>query len=310
MRIFGKGAVNPAPGPPADIEELITRAALQVIESLQPYSAALYYQSTTNKPADYTNALRILEVCMHDPDVRKWALNLRGAVAFAQKHYDEAIDDYNWANEQYPDFPLSRYNLAQALNTRGLQGTVKEKAYVDFKDALRFSLEGVAIDGDSRSKAIGYVIAGNAARHLGDNREEPNFYQNALEYYRMAAIANPTDFFAQYQQGTLLMDKLKKYDEAIQKLRLASEIDASAPETYRQWACALLLRDHQQSCDKRESNALVASLSQRAQEAETKKLKNEMSARGETGSANLKGGGPDAAQGEVQQPIDLASTSK
>lgn len=228
LRINDKGIV-PYKGQPTDkLETQFEQAALKLVERFDPLIAAYYSYSKQ----DYENALRIVHAYQVDQakNDEDWLLNLRGLIAHAQRHYDEAIAHFTRLKEAYPQFFLGRYNHGFVLIDKGLAEQSVEVAHGLFQQALAVVLEGVRIeeatDKSSRGASVGYATAGRALRYMG--RRDAAKYDEALQYFDRSILADPLFTYAYKSQGKIYQERHPPdAEKAIAKYQLAKEIDPS-----------------------------------------------------------------------------------
>jgi tetratricopeptide (TPR) repeat protein len=159
LRIASRGFVYVESESTDDLHVLFKRAAMPLLEQINPYIAGIAYLNQK----DFIRATRMAEIELRagSDDNKMWAMNLLGAIAKDQNRTSAAIAQYKKLKETFPDFPMGHYNLGHTL--------FNEK---DYQDSIHASLEGARIDPDSRSKAIGYGNAGSAFNEMRKNRVE------------------------------------------------------------------------------------------------------------------------------------------
>jgi tetratricopeptide (TPR) repeat protein len=247
-------AMASVPRPIGDIDKLFVDAAAMIVESTNPYLAASYYDAVGR----LDDAERMIKVCLKDgnDDIKPWALNLRGLIAYQRKDYDKAIEQYKYVNSKYPDFPLSRYNLAQAylaqasaLRAKALGGKDNDEISLIqaeerrlLADAHSIAVEGALHDSNVHSLAIGYNNAGLALLRLAQNRSQ---YDDALSWFVASTAFDPRYVTAQINQGVVLRDRPSPDSQAaIEKFRLATELDPQNSSGYLNWGVLLRKRDN------------------------------------------------------------------
>lgn len=106
-----------------DPETLIRQAALDTTRFIDPYIVASYrYERTVAAGGtDFTSTIEELKNCVHalpDSD-QHWVYNLWGLVQFQRKQYDDAVEQFNLALAQSPNFVLAVYNIARVEAAKG-----------------------------------------------------------------------------------------------------------------------------------------------------------------------------------------------
>ena len=134
LRRIDRGGGAPADPPPkaeAELDDLLGFGARELMKVIDPYVLASYFRNQKKPEA----ALDMIAYCLaHEPlEDDAWAHNLWGVILTDQSEYDEAIEKYQAALEENPEFDLS-------LNNRGVAWLLKgkhDRAIEDFTDALR-----------------------------------------------------------------------------------------------------------------------------------------------------------------------------
>jgi tetratricopeptide (TPR) repeat protein len=203
VRIANKGTIYTLDKPADNLDVPLKSAALRVLEQIDPYIAASYY----DRKAEYQEARRMIQVCLsnNNPDDTKWALNLSALItnklkqklekdALAddsekQLHRNETIAEFKSLTEKYPDFPPPYYNLAEAY--------IADSQY---SMALKNALVGIGYDRNKHSRAIGYYKAGKSLRFMKQDDE-------AIENFRLAVEDNPTFSGAFTEWGSIMRSR-------------------------------------------------------------------------------------------------------
>lgn len=168
IRIANKDAKTLVTNASEDFAVVIRRAAEMIVEAIDPYAAASYYEDIDR----WADVDRALDACLSpgNATTERWVHNLRGLCARRQKHYAEAAYycrmavalDGNWA------FPL--VNLGLTFHEQGSYAAALEA----------FEAAGRIDDGDEDL----YV-------HWGDSLLELGRYDHAAERYRKALELDP-----------------------------------------------------------------------------------------------------------------------
>lgn len=104
-------------------ESLIRETALDVTRFIDPYIVASYrYERTVAEGGtDFSATIDELKTCIHalpDSD-QHWVHNLWGLVHFQSRKYDEALEQFDLALKQAPDFVLAVYNIGRVQAAQG-----------------------------------------------------------------------------------------------------------------------------------------------------------------------------------------------
>ena len=150
LRITDKGAVYSHDQPMENLDELIGRAALKVVERFDPHIAAAYYYTQKQ----YDSALRMVHQSLNDSTSKNdaAALNLRGMIAKEQQRYDAALATFNDVRNRFPDYLQALHNIASTLILKG-----------DYEQAFKVAREGIAKD---PKQSAAYQAAGSALYSL------------------------------------------------------------------------------------------------------------------------------------------------
>ncbi|HTT47624.1 MAG TPA: tetratricopeptide repeat protein [Pseudolabrys sp.] len=231
--------------PTAKVDAIFPNVALQIVEQLDPYIAALYFKQNNN----ISDAQRMIDFCLTNSDhtLIPWALNLRASIAREAGLFDEAIEQFEWIDQHYPDFTLSRYNLALALRQKGEQDTANSAQL--FSDALAAATEGISKDQDLRRRAIGY-------NDIGTILEASERYEEALAQFEKSAEADPDYSLAFYNAGRMHRQR-KEFDAAVDKFMMAARLDPKYAWTYIYLIHVLDVRSHG-------ADAMIPGLTRRA----------------------------------------------
>jgi len=199
--------------PTAKVDSIFPNVALQIVEQIDPYIAALYYKQNN----DIGNALRMVDSCLTggDPELEPWALNLRASIAREAGRFDEAIEQFNWIDQHYPTFPLSRYNLAVALRQKGEQDPAHAADL--FKQAIDAASEGINLDKSPTRRAVGF-------NNIGTVYDSYKKYEDALHNFEKSEQADHGYAFALYNEGRMYRH-LKNLDVAADKFTMAANLD-------------------------------------------------------------------------------------
>jgi Flp pilus assembly protein TadD len=198
--VFSETGVITAPD---EVDILINKAALKILETTEPYVAATFLVAT----GDFTDATRLVDqiIASSPPDDEsvKWAYVLKGLIAQRNDRLDEAISEYRRAIALDPESAAAHDNLGNAL----LQHGELDEAISEYRRAIEL---------DPKS-ATAHNNLGNALRQQGKLDE-------AVSEYRLAIQLDPKFAPAHSALGNVLRQQ-GKLDEAISEHRLAIQLD-------------------------------------------------------------------------------------
>jgi hypothetical protein len=139
LRILDKGFVYVEPDSTDDLRVLFKRAALPLLEQINPYIAGVIYLHLQ----DFIAATRMAEIALKSgtADDQEWASNLIGNIADYQKRRDVAIAEFKKLSQRFPDSPLGQYNLGHELYTVGR-----------YQESIQASLDGQELIGLSNGE--------------------------------------------------------------------------------------------------------------------------------------------------------------
>jgi len=252
LRVGSHGAV---PDPPArsetELEDLLHLGARGVIRAIDPYILAVYL---LDRRSDREGAFDLIVHCLeNDPkDDDAWAYNLWGDMLRGEGQYEEAIEKYEAAIRQKPDFPTAYSNWGQVLARQGAQ----EKAIDKFK-------RGIEIDpnhtgsyfqwGDLLQREGNYAEAAKkyqkvveldpddriARTNVGLMLSHQKNYEEAFKIYKEISLKYPTYAGVYFGWSRSLYDQ-RKFDDAINKLKEAIKLEPNMSEAYNNWGYMLL----------------------------------------------------------------------
>jgi tetratricopeptide (TPR) repeat protein len=213
LRIIDKGAVSHLTEPTEKLNELVQSAALHVIERFNPVVAAYYYYARH----DLHNASRMVNAALkndiQDDDLA--ALNLRGLITTNQHLYDEALDEFRYVLERFPDTASTHSHIASVLLLKRSNQEAFEAAQASIKLAPR--------------SARAYNLAGVALIRL-------RRYDEALNFLRRSNEIDPKFAVAYYNQGIVFRDrKPPDSDKAITMFTRATDANPDYALAYRTW---------------------------------------------------------------------------
>jgi tetratricopeptide (TPR) repeat protein len=273
----GKAMVSPA-RTIENLDHLFEDAAALVVEMTNPYLAASYYDAV-KRPED---AERMISVCLREgkDDIKPWALNLRGLLAYERKDYPKAIEQYKYVNSHFPNFPLSRYNLAQAYNRQASALRAEAVASNDrieidelnrkeaklLEAAKNVATDGVLLDSNVHSLAIGYYNIGIALHKLAQNYDTSK-YDDARSFFLASTVSDSRYVSAQISLGQVLRDqpspdeetpsqRVQRIEAAIELFRRVTELDPKNPSGYFDWGRALRSLDRPEDANEMFKTAL------------------------------------------------------
>ena len=163
LRITNKGAVYSHDQPMENLDELIGRAALKVVERSDPHIAAAYYYTQKQ----YDSAPEIVHQSLNDSTSKNdaAALNLRGMIAKEQQRYDAALATFTDVRNRYPDYLQALHNIASTLILKATAAGVKSSWRKQSRKTPN-SLPPI------RPQAFGALFAAPLQRSSGLFREE------------------------------------------------------------------------------------------------------------------------------------------
>jgi tetratricopeptide (TPR) repeat protein len=201
------------------LEAAFKQAAQYIVRSTDPYTLASYLLQVGDTAGARVQAFYTLQHPPAHDDVL--AYNLLGLIHDQQKNVRAAIDMYQFAIAIDPDNPMPYLNLANIFLARE-----------DYDKALRLYTRASRTKHSSEYRDhIHYSLAGV----LGDLGR----HEEAAEHCAAAIALNPTDAWAHYSCGVVLLRQNRPRD-AILKYRQALDRDSLFGYAYLGWAGALL----------------------------------------------------------------------
>lgn len=221
LRIADKGFVYKESDSADDVRILFERAALRLLEQINPYIAGVTYL----QKKEFIAAIRMAELQLRNDanDDQAWAYNLLGRVAEDQKRTEIAKDEFSKLSRRFPRFPLSQYNLAHILIGEG-----------SYQKAILAALEGVRIDRESKRRAIGLNNAGAAFDMMRKNRIAFDRHEESA-----AGILQAVGEFLESDEKTILQrlqaGEVPDARLAIALFRAATNANPMHALAYRTW---------------------------------------------------------------------------
>ena len=203
--------------PGSDLDDLIKKAAIEVLRRIDPYVLAAYHHHQRNTDEAEKAIDEILST--GDDAARVWALTLRGNRLFEQSKFNQAIEHYNEAIKL----------------DRGFATAFSNKAYVslhngDHAGALLAVRRAHALEPDFS------VTLQNWALLL----IEANAYEDAIDKTKQAIRLDPSQAGPRILLGNILL-RLKDYSGAAAAFERAFEILPADIHRLKQLGFALYL---------------------------------------------------------------------
>ena len=151
------------------VDNLLKRAAAEVVRATEPYVLAAYLYVND----DTTQAEAVLSDMLANvwTENAPWALNLQGIMLDERERYDEALEKYRRAVTLDPELPITYHNVGNVLFAKG-----------DYDAAI--SMYEKALDLEPRFAAASYRILGRAYINIGES-------ETAIAKYKMACELDP-----------------------------------------------------------------------------------------------------------------------
>jgi tetratricopeptide (TPR) repeat protein len=219
LRIVDQGFVYLETEPTDDLHVLFKRAALPLMEQIDPYIAGLTYR----RQKDFIPATRMAEIQLRTGTIedQQWAHNLLASIAEEQNRMDIAKDEYKNLSARFPNFPLSQYNLGHLLHTQG-----------NYQESIQAALKGAHVDRNVQRRAIGYGNVGAALYAMRKSHIEFDHHNaNAAEILlSIGEIVKDDGVLAAIRNGGI-----PDSDLIIALCKASAEADPVYAAAYRLW---------------------------------------------------------------------------
>lgn len=173
IRVANQKTIALAAAPITDFANRIRRAAESIVEAIDPYAAASYYESVDR----WADVDRALDLCLspENATTERWVHNLRGLCARRRQRFAEAVYHCRRAIALDGDWAFPRVNLGLALHAQG-----------DYAGALGAFEAAERIDGADADIQAHW---GDSLRALGRYDDAAQRYRRALELDAMSLDA-------------------------------------------------------------------------------------------------------------------------
>ncbi|MBI1209179.1 MAG: hypothetical protein GC191_18045 [Azospirillum sp.] len=173
------------------VDKLIEVMAERLMARVDPYSMAIYLYRRNIDSWNFSELNEIIEreIENQEPDERVWFRNLRALVLVNTGHDQAAIEEWETAISEVPEFSLAYFNLGY-LYARRARCT----------EAVRYLAQGTQQPADPESLSDAYSQWGLCLAALGSATEGLSKIERALE-------ADPNSFEAYRAQGAILRTK-------------------------------------------------------------------------------------------------------
>ena len=236
LRITDKGAVYSHEQPTENLDELIGRAALKVVERFDPHIAAAYYYTQKQ----YDDALRMVHQSLNDSTSKNdaAALNLRGMIAKEQQRYDAALATFNDVRNRFPDYLQALHNIAATLILKG-----------EYKQAFEVASDGIRKD---PKQAAAYQAAGSALFSQGR-------FDEALPYFKKSVEVEPSSAIGYLNQASVYLARPQPDpEEALRLFQRAADADPRDERVFLNWGTLLRQRGNLREARARFERAIDA----------------------------------------------------
>jgi tetratricopeptide (TPR) repeat protein len=217
----------------AKLEDLLDRAAEEIVKSEVPHQLAFYlffeekekrtqrmrYKQPEPEGGDYQRTLNAVSYTLsrNQPDGNSWAYLIWGLILADEQKPDEAIKKYELAVAARPKFSAAYYYWGNALRDLG-----------KYDEAIAKYTKTIELD---PADAATITDWGNTLEMREQHEEAIERYKKALEYAPNEAVL--------YNNWCNSLNGLGKHDEAIEKCKQAITLDANYALAYHNWGVAL-----------------------------------------------------------------------
>ena len=150
-------------------DNLLRRAAAEVVRATEPYVLAVYFYQSDDKMQAEAILSDLLASAWTESAF--WALNLQGIMLDERERYDEAMKKYNRARSLEPEEPFVYHNMGNVLF-----------AQHEYRAAI--SMYEQALDYDAEFAELSYFILGRAYAEIKE-------YETAIEKYQRVCELAP-----------------------------------------------------------------------------------------------------------------------
>jgi tetratricopeptide (TPR) repeat protein len=233
LRIQDKGTVHIGESA-AQLDALLSPAALQLVERFDPYVAASYYYVHDDFDAAQRMLQRLLDRGKEED--RRPAVNLGGLIALAQGRYQEALAVFTTLHTTKPQAAAPLLNRSAVRIAMGGAEPTREAARVQFEEAFADALRAFAVaeaHGAPKTKrqrrdiALAQSAAGEALWRI---RDESRF-DEAIDHFKHAVAVDPKFARSYYLQAQIHLAR-KDYARAAALLAHAVDADPNYPDIY------------------------------------------------------------------------------